>query len=134
MAEVPTFSFLAHDKPYRVDINNLTGTELRAFRLAVGVPCAAALQGIATGQVELLEAIAGFIWIVDRREKKELTYDAVLETLSYATVDVETEVEDDEPDPPQGRPSGSASPPLPTSMGSDLGKSMSSPSMSSTSI
>jgi hypothetical protein len=130
VAELPDFTFTVHGKPYRIRIGDFTGTEARLFRQAVGMPFIAALGGIASGQVELLEAVAGFKWLVDRKHKKDLAYDDVLETLTYDAVDIEAEVEDEEPDPPQGRPSSLASPPSPPSMGSDLGKLTNSASLS----
>jgi hypothetical protein len=122
MPEIPDFTFKVHDKPYRIRIGNFTGTEARLFRQAVGETFIAALGGIATGQVEMLEAVAGFKWLVDRKDKKGLTYEAVLDSLTYDSVDVDTELEEEEPDPPQGRPSSPGFPPSPPSTDSDPGR------------
>jgi hypothetical protein len=130
MADEPTtFTFKIHDKLYKIDVGQFTGTEARAFRREVGLSFAIALEGIALGRVDLLEAVAGFKWIIDRRHKRDLSYDDVLETLTFDSVELSPE-EAEEVDPPQGRPSSLASPPSPPSMGSDLGKLTNSASLS----
>lgn len=132
----PTFVFTVDNKAYKVDLNDFTGTDARRFRQAVGMSLASALSKVGTGELDPLEFVAGFKWLKDLDSDPSLTFEAVLASLTYESVDLDpdAEVEDDEEDPPtHGGDSESTSPPSPTISDSNPGTSTTSPSVSSVS-
>lgn len=128
----PTFSFRVHDRIYTLNPKEVTGIDARLFRQAVGVSLLAALNGVGTGTVDALEFVAGFKWIVDRRDDESLTFESVLGSLTYEDIELDVEeVPEPEDFPTQGGDSAKPSPPSPTSTASDPGKSSGSPLASS---
>ena len=99
--DTPTFDFTVDGKEYRVDIKDFTGSEARKFRQMVGVALIAALTEVERGGVDPLELVAGFKWIIDRRDNPDADFEKILDALSYDNVSltVEGEAEADPPTP-----------------------------------
>lgn len=94
----PVLKATIHGKLYVLDLEDITGTEARAFRRAVGVPIVTAAALIGTGEWDALEVMAGMKWLIDRREDPDLEYEKVLDKIAYK--DIAQPEEGDEPDPP----------------------------------
>lgn len=125
----PTLDFRVNDKTYRIDLSDITGREAKAFRHAVGTSLLNALQGVSTGELDPLEFVAGFKWLIDRKNDSKLTYDDILGSLTYDSISLDVEAEEQEgEDVPLGSDSEMDSPPSPPSTGSNPGNSISSPS------
>jgi hypothetical protein len=104
---------------YSLDLNDFTGLEARDFRRAVGVSMLRAAELVGSGDLDTLEMFGAVKWLVDRRDNPELTYEAVLEKLSYRSLTEEAAAEDP---PTQGALSGAPSPPSPTILESGRGR------------
>jgi hypothetical protein len=134
MAEV-TLAFKIGDKQYVADYRELNGIEARDFRRTVGVPAHLSLSATASGQIDPLEYVAGWKWILDRQEDPTLTYEDVLGSIDGNSWEFVKDAEEEEVDPTHGGVSETSSPPSPPSTESDPGKSIDSnaPSLTSTS-
>lgn len=108
---IPTFDFTVDGKEYRINFSDFTGSEARLFRQQVGVALIAALTAVEQGGVDPLELVAGFKWIVDRRDNPEADFDKILDSLSYDSVSLTAEGEEEEDPPTPGGDSETSSPP-----------------------
>lgn len=132
----PTLDFSVKGKTYTIDFSDITGREAKAFRQAVGTSTLSALQGVSTGELDPLECVAGFKWLLDRRDNSKVEYDDVLGSLTYDDISLDAEAEELE-DVPLGSDSATHSPPSPPDSASSPGRSKTSAterSMSSSSI
>lgn len=124
----PTLDFTVDGTTYHIDFNDITGREAKLFRQAVGTSLLSALQGVSSGELDPLECVAGFKWLMDRKVNPKLTLDEVLDSLTYESLSFEEVAEADEEEVPLENASGTDSPPSPPSTESDPGSSTSSPS------
>ena len=85
-------------KAYALDLTDITGREAKDFRQAVGVPIITAAALVGSGEIDTLEVMAAMKWLIDRREDDTVTYDDVLDAISYK--DLAQSEEGDEADPP----------------------------------
>lgn len=108
---IPTFDFTVDGKGYRIDFSDFTGSEARKFRQVVGVALIAALAEVERGGVDPLELVAGFKWIVDRRDNPDADFEKILDALSYDNVSLAVEGEKEEDPPTPGGDSANSSPP-----------------------
>ncbi len=108
-------------KTYSLDFADFTGLEARLFRQAVGVSMLSAAELVEKGELDGLEMLGAIKWLVDRRDDPALSYEDVLEGLTYNSI---SEVGDGDPPPRGGRSSG-ASPPSRSTSASGRGKSTS---------
>lgn len=67
------------------DMEEMTGVDERDFRKATGYTIAAAWNAAIEGELNL-EAIAGFVWLVARKDEPQLAYDDVLAGVSYKDI------------------------------------------------
>lgn len=81
---------------YQLDIDDVTGTEARAFHKKVGQSILSGTQG-----TDLLVYAAGIKWLVDSRTDATATFERILDDITYGQVkfggDPEQEAEGDPP-------------------------------------
>lgn len=119
MEDTPILHFKVADQPYTLDVGKFTGRELMDFHKAVGMPLGQAMRG----GTDSLVWVAAVKWLLDRRFKKDLTFDEVLDNITLEQVSF-GEAEEVAPDPPtQEGASSEASPRLLTSTASGPGTS-----------
>jgi hypothetical protein len=86
-----TLSFLVDGRRYDVTFEDLTAADAGDFRKAVGMPLSALFGGEVTPDID---AIAGLVWLVRRKQERQLSYRVIAESLNYGNV---APVEDDAP-------------------------------------
>lgn len=79
-----------------VRMDALTGRDVKDFRGEVGFAPARAFSE--PGLMDI-DVIAAFLWIERRRTKPTLTYDEVLDGISYSNIKVVSDAAGDEDDP-----------------------------------
>lgn len=84
------------EQKYVLDIDDVTGTEARAFHKKVGQSILSGTQG-----TDLLVYAAGVKWLVDSRSDATANFDLILDSITYGQVkfggDSEQEAEGDPP-------------------------------------
>ena len=85
-----------------ISVEQLTGHDLRALKEVLGRPFTAALEDGDT------DAIYAFVWISDRRDNPELTFDTVLERDFGDVVAAFTEANEAGVDPTNARSGGTS--------------------------
>lgn len=73
------------DRTYRVMLEDLTGSETKAFRETVGM---SPTQALASGDLDL-DVLAGFVWLVRRRTEQHLQYSQVADSISWKELEIE---------------------------------------------
>lgn len=68
---------------YRIDLADLTGTDARDFRQAIGVTLA---QVVSAGGGDL-DTMAALVWLARRRTNKGLPFAAVADNMTYGNVE-----------------------------------------------
>lgn len=96
----PELNIKIGDKSYAVRIGELTGRDVRDYRALLGFPP----QRVFSDPKEFdLDAMAGLVWLVRRRDEPNLGFEKVLDAINYGNLDIanddETEGKDEEASP-----------------------------------
>jgi hypothetical protein len=94
--EQPAIELKWKGQAYKLELGEITGREDRDFRLAVGMTVVKAFD-LVSKQELLLEPIAGLLWLFARRDNPDLSYDDVLDSVTYADLAGDEEEEDEAP-------------------------------------
>jgi hypothetical protein len=84
-------------KVHRIDMLSVSGRQAREFRREVGVP----FMGAFNRENMDLDVIAGFLWLARRKDEPDLSFDDLLDSVTFDSFKIEevAETPNEVPDP-----------------------------------
>lgn len=99
MSDEPGLEIEVAGKKYVIRLTEFTGRDVKDFRGEVGF---APRRAFTEPGLLDIDVIAGFVWIARRRLKATLTYDEVLDSITYDNVKVVGDADEEDEDSPEG--------------------------------